>query len=190
MSVHPLDRVSTQLSYTNAKQNRKAADVHRSVGLVRIGFGIAWLVAAILKWQPAFISGFADTVSGTIQGQPAPVQAWLTMWSNLVHLNPPLFAYSAATIESLLALCFILGLFNNTACVLGACWSLFVWSVGEGFGGPYQAGQSTDIGTGFPYLLLCLVFLCIHAGRYWGVDSRLTSKLGRWGFLASGKLRR
>jgi hypothetical protein len=28
------------------------------------------------------------------------------------------------------------------------------------------------------------------AGRYYGLDSWLTSKLGRWGFLAAGSLQR
>src|SRR5579883_1349443 len=36
----------------------------KGIGITRIAFGVAWAVAAILKWQPAFISSFTDTVNG------------------------------------------------------------------------------------------------------------------------------
>jgi uncharacterized membrane protein YphA (DoxX/SURF4 family) len=161
----------------------------KGIGVVRIFFGIAWAVAAILKWQPEFITTFATTVGGAKDGQPPIIQAWINLWLNIVHINPILFAVLAAIVESLLAICFLFGAFTNTASLIGLVWSFFVWSVPEGFGGPFVAGQSTDIGTGYPYILLCVLLLLLGSGRYFGIDRVLTPKLGRFGFLAAGPLR-
>ncbi len=160
----------------------------KGIGITRIAFGVAWAVAAILKWQPAFISSFTDTVNGALNGQPAFIQAWISLWARLVSINPHMFAYGAALVETSLAICFLLGIFTNTASVVGILWAFIVWSVPEGFGGPYVPGQSTDIGTTFPYMLLCLFLLCVASGRYFGLDRMLTPRLGRFGFLATGPL--
>ncbi len=160
----------------------------KGIGVVRILFGVAWAVAAILKWQPAFIQSFATTVEGASQGQPAIVQVWISLWLNMVHMKPTVFGLLAALVESLLAICFIFGLLTNIAALIGIVWSFIVWSVPEGFGGPYVAGQSTDIGTAFPYILLCTLLLLLGSGRYLGIDRVLSPKLGRFGFLAAGPL--
>lgn len=163
----------------------------RGYGVVvaRICFGIAWAIAAWLKWQPAFIKGFANTVGSAADGQPAFIKAWIGMWLSIVHTNPAFFAYTAACVESALAICFILGLFNNTAAIVAIIWALIVWSVPNGFGGPYVAGQSTDMGTAFPYAIIALLLLAVSAGRYLGLDAWITDKLGRYGFLASGSIK-
>src|SRR5450432_1020807 len=83
----------------------------RCIGLLRIVFGVAWAVAAWLKWQPAFINGFAGTIKGAIDGQPHIVQLWLGFWLTIIHVNPTLFAVMEASTETLLAVCFLLGLF-------------------------------------------------------------------------------
>src|SRR5215472_11015620 len=137
----------------------------KGIGIVRIVFGVAWAVAAVLKWQPAFIQSFADTVGGASQGQPTILQAWLGLWHNVVQINPTGFGFLPALVESLLALCFISGAFTNSAALIGMVWSFTIWSVPESFGGPYVPGQSTDIGTAFPYLLLCVLMLLLSSGR-------------------------
>jgi uncharacterized membrane protein YphA (DoxX/SURF4 family) len=152
---------------------------------VRIVFGVIWTVAAFLKWQSAFIEAFADTVSNGMVGQPPAVQTWIALWYRMIQINPILFGYLAALTESLLAICFILGLFTNAACVISIVWSFVIWSVAEGFGGPYVMGQSTDIGTAFPYILISILLLITHAGLYFGLDRKLTARLGRYSFLAS-----
>jgi thiosulfate dehydrogenase (quinone) large subunit len=91
----------------------------RWLGILRILFGVVWAVAAALKWQPAFIKGFADIVQGAMDGQPQPVKLWIAFWLGIIHINPSLFAYMIAITETALALCFILGTFTNLACVAG-----------------------------------------------------------------------
>lgn len=151
----------------------------RGIGLARIAFGVAWAVAAWLKWQPAFINGFSDQVRGAIDGQPHIVQVWLGFWLTIVHVNPTLFAVVEASTETLLAVCFLFGLFTDVACIIGMLLALGIWSIPEAFGGPYIAGQSTDIGTAFPYIILCALLLCVRAGNYYGIDHLLASRLKR-----------
>ena len=162
----------------------------RGVGLARIIFGLVYAVAATLKWQPQFQNTFVAQISAARDGQPALIQAWISFWANLVSFNPLLFARIEASTETAIAVFLIFGLFSNLTSIVGILLSLGIWSTAEGFGGPFIPGQSTDIGTAFPYAILFAILLFLSAGRYYGLDQWLTSKLGRLGFLASGSFRR
>jgi thiosulfate dehydrogenase (quinone) large subunit len=162
----------------------------RGVGIARIIFGLVWAIAALLQWQPQFQNSFVAQVSVAKAGQPEFIQSWVSFWANLVSVNPLLFARVLATTESVIAVFLILGIFSNLTYIVGIFLSLGIWSVPEGFGGPYIPGVTTDIGTAFPYVILFAVLLFLSAGRYYGLDSWLTLRLRRWGFLASGSIRR
>jgi nitrite reductase (NO-forming) len=162
----------------------------KGIGISRIIFDLAWAVAAVLKWQPQFQQTFVDQISGAGAGQPAPIMGWISFWTNLVSVNPLLFARIEATTETAIAVCLIFGILSNLTSVVGILLSLGIWSTAEGFGGPLIPGHSTDIGTAFAYAVLFAVLLCLSAGRYYGVDQWLTPVLGRLSFLASGSLRR
>ena len=162
----------------------------RGVGLTRIIFGLVYAIAATLKWQPQFQNTFVAQISAARDGQPALIQAWISFWANLVSFNPLLFARIEASTETAIAVFLIFGLFSNLTSIVGILLSLGIWSTAEGFGGPFIPGHSTDIGTAFPYAVLFAVLLFLSAGRYYGLDQWLTSKLGRLGFLASGSFRR
>ncbi len=161
----------------------------RGVGIVRIIFGLVWVVAAILQWLPQFQNTFVGQVASAKGGQPGFIQSWVSFWANLVSVNPLLFARMLATAETVIAVFLILGIFSNLTYIVGIFLSLGIWSIPEGFGGPYIPGATTDIGTAFPYAILFVVLLCLSAGRYYGLDQWLTSRLGRLGFLASGSFR-
>ena len=184
-TTKPLQRTTISSSHPIPMNWRE-----RGVGIARIIFGLVYVVAATLKWQPQFQNTFVDQVSAAKAGQPASIQAWISFWTNFVSLNPVLFARIEATTESALALFLILGLFSNLTSIVGIVLSLGIWSIPEGFGGPYMPGQSTDIGTALPYAILFAVLLFLSAGRYYGLDQWLTPRLGRLGFLASGSLKR
>ena len=160
------------------------------ISVLRIIFGFVLLVAATLKWQPQFQNTFVAQVSAAQAGQPALVQGWISFWAHLVSINPLLFARIEATTETALAVFVIFGILSNLTSIVGIFLSLGIWSIPEGFGGPYVPGHSTDIGTAFPYAILFAVLLFVSAGRYYGVDQWLTSRLGRLGFLASGSFGR
>jgi len=162
----------------------------RGIGISRIIFGLAWAVAALLKWQPQFQNTFVQQISAASDGQPAPVMGWISFWTKLVSVNPLLFARIEASLETAIAAFLIFGILSNLTFIVGILLSLGIWSIPEGFGGPLIPGQSTDIGTAFPYAVLFALLLCVSAGRYYGVDQWLTSRLGRLGFLASGSIKR
>jgi thiosulfate dehydrogenase (quinone) large subunit len=158
----------------------------KAIALLRVAFGLIWAIAAWLKWQPQFINSFSEQVSASQEGQPAAIQAWISFWSHLINTNPHLFAYVLASTETAIAVCLIFGLLTNLTCVVSLLLSLGIWSVGEGFGGPYKLGVSTDVGKSLVYALFSGVLLAIAAGRYYSVDQWLTRRLGRFGFLAAG----
>lgn len=162
----------------------------KGVGIARIIFGLVWVVDAILKWQPQFQNTFVEQVTAARDGQPGLIQGWISFWTNVVTVNPLLFARLEATTETALAVFLILGIFSNLTFIVGIFLSLGIWTIPEGFGGPYIPGQSTDIGTAFPYALLFAVLLFLSAGSYYGLDQWFTSRLGRLGFLAAGSFRR
>jgi thiosulfate dehydrogenase [quinone] large subunit len=181
----PLEQTRTS-SYRPAPMNWR----ERGVGIARIIFGLVWVVAAILQWQPQFQNSFVGQIAAAKAGQPGFIQGWISFWANFVSVNPLLFAHVLASTETVIAAFLILGIFSNLTYIVGIFLSLGIWSIPEGFGGPYIPGATTDIGTAFPYAILFVVLLCLSAGRYYGLDRWLTSRLGRLGFLASGSFRR
>ena len=158
----------------------------RAIALLRLAFGLIWAIDAWFKWQPGFISSFSDQVASARQGQPQGVQSWLSFWAHLVGTNPPFFAYLTAAVETALAAFLLLGLLTQLTCVVGFTWSLAIWAIPEGFGGPYKPGDSTDVGTALLYALMFAVLFAVAAGRYYALDRWLTPRLGRMGFLAAG----
>jgi uncharacterized membrane protein YphA (DoxX/SURF4 family) len=155
------------------------------IGLLRILFGIVWGIDAWFKWQPGFVNNFKDYLTGAQQGQPWPVHHWIGFWVNTVGVDPKLFAYGVAVGETAIAIALILGVFTNLTSVVGVLLSVVIWTTAEGFGGPYVAG-STDIGAAIIYPLVFAGLFLSSAGLFYGLDSKLTPKLGRFGVLASG----
>ena len=100
--------------------------------------------------------------------------------------NPTFFAYSTATIESLIAIALIFGFARRLTYLAAVVFSLLIWSVAEGFGGPYTA-SSTDIGTAIVY---AVVFLALYgleqlAGEAkYSVDDAIERKLPWWKIIA------
>src|SRR5512135_1707798 len=82
----------------------------RGIGLLRITFGLVYVVAATLKWQPQFQNTFVQQISAVSDGQPAPIQAWISFWTHLVSINPFLFARLEATTETVIAVFLIFGI--------------------------------------------------------------------------------
>ena len=161
----------------------------KGIAVLRIIFGLVWLVDAWFKWQPGFINQFADYLTGALEGQPATVQAWINFWINIVNVDPHVFAHVVAISETAIALGLIFGAFSNLTNYGGALLALVIWSTAEGFGGPYVPG-SADIGSAIIYALVFTGLFLSNAGLVWGLDSWLTPKLGRFGWLASGSLAR
>jgi thiosulfate dehydrogenase (quinone) large subunit len=159
----------------------------KGIAALRILFGLIWAINAWFKWHPVFQRNIVETVTGAKAGQAGPIQAWIAFWGHIVASNPMLFAHLLAATETAIAVFLILGLLGNLTDVVGMVLALGIWSTAEGFGGPYKPGDSTDIGTAIIYAVVFAILLMISASRYYGLDQWLTPRLGRFGFLASGR---
>ena len=159
------------------------------IGVLRIVFGVVWGIDAWFKWQPDFINSFTTYLSGAQDSQPTWVHHWIGFWINVVGIDPTVFAYLVAVGETAIAVALIVGVFTNLTAIVGSLLSLIIWSTAEGFGGPYGPG-STDIGAAVIYVLVFAGLLLSMSGLYLGFDRKLTTALGRFGYLASGSFRR
>lgn len=159
----------------------------RRVELLRLSFGVVWLIDAYLKWQPAFINGYAANVADGAQGQPAWLRPWFRFWRHVVHTNPHLLAYATAAIEALIAAGLILGFARRAVYLGGILWSVAIWTIPEGFGGSFVSG-ATDIGTAIMYALVFAVLYTLETlsalTGVWSLDHRVEGVIPWWSTLA------
>ncbi len=152
----------------------KAED--KSFAILRITFGLIWLIDASFKWSPTFINNFTDYLTQGAQGQPALVQAWIDLWVRGVSVDPHFFAIIVAISETAIAIGLLFGLLTEVAIAGGIAMTLVIWSTAEGFGGPYVAG-STDIGAAIIYVIVFIALWLGRSWRYYSIDSVLKKKM-------------
>jgi thiosulfate dehydrogenase (quinone) large subunit len=166
--------------------------VVRRVEILRLAFGLVWLVDAYLKWQPAFIDGYARNVAEGAAGQPGWLRPWFRFWRHIVKLDPHLLAYATAAIETLIAACLIFGLARRAVYVVGFLWSIAIWTIPEGFGGSFLSG-ATDIGTAVMYAFIFIVLYSLEtlptATGAWSLDHVVERRLPWWRRLAEPGMR-
>ncbi len=153
---------------------------------MRVVFGIVWLIDGALKFQPGVADSLAGMISDAGRGQPAWLEPWFSFWSATVAGNPGFFATSIGLLELLLAVALIAGFLRKIAYTGGFFLSLVIWSVPEGFGGPYGPG-STDIGTGVIYAFGFLFLLILNAAfgpSRLSLDALIESRWPAWRRLA------
>ena len=152
--------------------------------LMRVTFGIVWMIDGALKFQPGF--SMLDNVQGAAVGQPAWLEPWFNFWIHLTSINPTFFSYSIGAIELALAFGLIFGFLRKIVYIVGFLYSLVVWSVPEGFGGPYGPG-STDIGTGIIYAFVFFLLMIVNAAfgpSKLSLDYIIEKRLPSWRRLA------
>ena len=150
-----------------------------AIAFLRIAFGVVWSIDAALKWQPAFQANFSQIVAGVAQGQPGFLSWWFSIWQDVVSGRAPIFALLTAATETYLALALIAGFARRFTYTIGIAYGLFVWSVAEGFGGPYVPGMTTDVGAAIIYSLLFWALLLVDAGRV-SVDRLIAARIPAW----------
>jgi nitrite reductase (NO-forming) len=133
--------------------------IHRSpTTLLRVLFGVVWLVDAFFKWQPGFRDSFAAILQGMVSSQPGIVRPWFQFWVLLATHTGHLLPDVTAVTETALGIALIVGFARRPVYVTGGLYALSVWAIGEGFGGPYALGTSTDVGAALIYVF---VFACL-----------------------------
>lgn len=154
--------VSTTAAVQVALDNWLARNATQLKTVMRVIFGIVWAVDGAFKFQPGFVDSFPDIVSKAASGQPSWLAGWYAYWATTTTSNPALFVYGTGLLELGLAFCLITGFLRKLAYTVGFFLSLLIWSVPEGFGGPYGPG-STDIGTGIIYAFVFIFLLLTNA---------------------------
>jgi nitrite reductase (NO-forming) len=129
---------------------------------LRVAFGIIWAVGAVLTFSPDFAVHYVGYLHNAAQGQPAWSAWWFNMWISIVTPHVTLFVWLTRIVESALALALLTGFARKTVYVLGALFSLLIWSTAEGFGGPYTVG-ATNMGAAITYVLIFIALIGINA---------------------------
>lgn len=128
-----------------------------------------------------------DQINSAAHGQPGWLHPWFNFWVHVLSHNPHLFALLTAVVESLIALALLLGFARRMTYLSAAAFSLLIWAIAEGLGGPYTA-SSTDIGTAVIY---AVVFFSLYGLERmavpprWSVDNYVAQKLSWWSVVAN-----
>jgi nitrite reductase (NO-forming) len=159
----------------------------RAVAGVRIVFGLVWLVDASLKWSPHFINGYLDHLAEGSAGKPDWLQPWFRFWQSLQAPAPRAAAYFVAASETLIALALLLGIARKLTYLSAAAFSLMIWAVPEGFGGPYLGlGADVDVGAGLinALVFISLLLLTADGPDPYSLDAVIERRLPWWHRLA------
>ena len=170
------------------KESRKwvVRNVSWLKSFIRIFLGIVWLIDGYLKFSPGLVDSFPDLVRSAGNGQPTWLQPWFNFWSSFTTGNAALFVYTTGVLEVALGVALVLGFMRKIAYLGGMVFSLFIWAIPEGFGGPYGPG-STDIGTGiiYSFVFLSLVIINTISGpSKYSLDFLIERKYSSWKWLA------
>jgi len=161
-----------------------------SIGrLVEILFGIVWGIDGFLKLQPSFAQNFSQLIANSASGQPHWLSGWFSFWAGATSANLGFFALMIAVLEISLFVSLTFGFLRKLAYGGGLVFSLMVWSIPEGFGGPYGP-SSTDIGTAIIYAIVFLLLIVISATygtNKYTIDNYIEKRLKWWKMLAEVK---
>lgn len=158
-------------------------DLSKRIATLRIVFGVVWLVDAGLKMNHVFVNEFkADFTEGSA-GQPDWLHWWFRFWTHVINTSPSTFAYITIVLEALLGFSLLFGFARRTGYIVGFLFSMAIWAIPEGFGGPYSM-SSTDIAQGIIY---ALVFAALYglesiaeAKPAWAVDTWIERRFSSW----------
>jgi nitrite reductase (NO-forming) len=166
------------------KKTTKNISIH--ITTIRVIFGLIWVIDAVLKWLPGFRKDFMMEIMGAAQNQPHWLNWWFNFWMNPMMNHAQLFAYLTAVIESLIAVAVLIGFARKSTYISAAVFSILIWGIGEGFGGPYVSG-ATDIGTGIIYAVVFYALYQLERAvpNSWSADRYIARVLPWWHVVAN-----
>ena len=158
-------------------------DLPQRVAVLRIAFGVIWLIDAGLKMNHVFVNEFkADFTEGSA-GQPGWLHWWFHFWTRVINTSPASFAYITIVLETLIGLALVFGFARRTNYLIGFIFSMAIWAIPEGFGGPYSMA-STDIAQGIIYALVFAALYGLDSASKvkpaWTVDEKLERRFPWW----------
>ncbi|HET9017758.1 MAG TPA: multicopper oxidase domain-containing protein [Thermomicrobiaceae bacterium] len=129
---------------------------------LRAAFGVIWTIDAFLTWRAEFAGHYVGYLQNAATNQPGWLHPWFALWVGLVGPQPTVFVWLTRIIETVIAVCLLLGLARKSVYALGALFSLLIWSTAEGFSGPYTAG-ATNLGPALVYVLVFLALIVLNS---------------------------
>jgi|GEM_PF-481733 len=157
-----------------------------AVTLFRIAFGIVWLVDGGIKFLCLQPSDVIKLVQNASQGQPAWLHPWFNFWTASLTSTPTAFLHGIGLIELSVGCALVLGFLRKSAYLCGIMLSMMIWSIVEGFGGPYGPG-STDVGAAIMYAFIFVAIIIVErSSNYnkYSLDVLIERKLNGWKHLA------
>ncbi len=154
--------------------------------VLRIGFGVLWILDAVLQLQsamplglpPSVLQPSADSSPGWVQ---SVVHVGVTIWTD----HPVQAAASAVWLQLGIGALLLLaprGRWSRFAGLASVGWGLVVWVFGEAFGGIFGSGASWLFGTPGAVIFYCVAgALVALPDRAWS-----TARLGRLILRSSG----
>ena len=114
--------------------------------LIRIGFGVLWLVDGVLQMQPAMPLGLpANVTEPTADGAPGWVRHLVDFGGQAWSYHPVAAAASAVWIQVGIGIWLLTaarGRWSQLGGLASVGWGLVVWIFGEAFGGLFTPGPS------------------------------------------------
>jgi hypothetical protein len=156
--------------------------------VLRIGFGVLWIVDGLLQAQPAMPTGLpSQVIAPAAAGSPGWVIRVVDFGTGAWSGHPAQAAVSVVWIQLGIGIWLVSvssPRWSRLAGLVSVGWGLVVWVFGEAFGGIFAAGLSWLTGApGAALLYSAAGALLVLPPRYWR-DPRL----GRWLLQASGAL--
>jgi cytochrome oxidase Cu insertion factor (SCO1/SenC/PrrC family) len=128
--------------------------------VLRVGFGLLWVLDGILQGQPQMPGGLpAQVIQPTAENSPGWVRhivnAGGTVWSD----HPISVAAASVWVQAGIGLWLLVavrGRWSRAAGLASVAWGLVVWALGESFGGIFAPGLSWLTGAPGAVLLYCV----------------------------------
>ncbi len=154
--------------------------------LLRIGFGIIWLLDGILQAQPKMAVGLpSQVIEPTAASSPHWVQAVVNWAGTAWSYHPMQAGASAVWIQVGIGIWLIAaarGPLSRLAGLVSVGWGLVVWAFGESFGGIFAPGLTWLFGAPGAALIYCVAGVLIALPeRAWRVSAARTADLCRAG---------
>ncbi|MDE1834237.1 MAG: hypothetical protein KGH64_02775, partial [Candidatus Micrarchaeota archaeon] len=187
--VKSMEKDVAQITQTTSWTARNAPSIGR---VAEILFGCAWLADALVKINSNFYTQVTSIINAGASGEPTFMHLWVGFWAGLSAINPALFASIVIILEMILGIFLITGFMRKQIYRIGFVYSLLLWSVPEGLGGPYNnpAIVPTDIGTGIIYAFV-FVFVAIinsiYGSNKYTIDNFLERHVAGWERIAEIK---
>ncbi len=127
-----------------APRQAPAAAEPKARRLLRISFGILWIIDGVLQAQPQMAGGLpAQVIEPSAAASPRWVQDLVNFGDTIWSFHPVQAAASAVWIQAGLGLWLIAaetGRWSRLAGLASVAWGLIVWVFGEAFGGIFAPG--------------------------------------------------